>query len=196
MTVSRGFTFIILLGKSGCGKGTQAELLQKRFGFKHISTGALLRERMQKNNFFGRNIRKILKRGGLIPTSIVFHMWLHVLESLKKDKKTKGVILEGSPRKLYEAWMLKEALDFYDLGNDVHALHVVISDKEAIHRLLKRGRPIDDQMKPIKNRLAWFKKEVMPVVAFYKKERVLSDINGEQSVENVQKEILRKLKKS
>lgn len=194
MTVSKNFTFIILLGKSGSGKGTQAELLQKRFGFEHISTGVLLRKRMQKNDFLGRGIAGILKKGGLIPTPIVFHMWLHALESLRKDKKAKGVVLEGSPRKLYEAWMFKETLDFYDWGHDVRVFHIAISDREAIKRLCKRGRAIDDQMKAIKNRLTWFKKEVVPAISFYQKEGILSEINGEQSIENVHKEILRKLK--
>lgn len=189
----KSLKFIILLGKSGSGKGTQAELLQKRFGFKHVSTGVLLRRRMQKNDFLGKGIAGILKKGGLIPTPIVFHMWLHALESLRKDKKAKGVILEGSPRKLYEAWMFKETLDFYTWGNNVRVFHIAISDKEALKRLLKRGRTIDDQTKAIKNRLLWFKKEVVPVVAFYKKEGILSEINGEQSVTGVYQDIRRKL---
>lgn len=188
------FKIIILLGKSGSGKGTQAELLQKFLGLEHISTGVLLRKRMQKNDFLGRGIARILEKGGLIPTPIVFHMWLHALESLRESKKAKGLVLEGSPRKLYEAWMLKETLDFYDLGHNVHVFHIAISDREAIKRLLKRGRAIDDQMKAIKNRLTWFKKEVVPAISFYKKEGILSEINGEQSIENVHKEILRKLK--
>lgn len=194
MIVSKNFKFIILLGKSGSGKGTQADLLMKKFGLKHLSTGVLLRKRCKKKDFLGRGIARILKRGGLIPTHIVSHMWLHALESLREDKKAKGVILEGSPRKLYEAWMLKETLDFYNWGNNVRVFHIAISDKEALKRILKRGRPIDDQTKAIKNRLFWFKKEVTPAISFYKKEGILSEINGEQSIENVHKEILRKLK--
>lgn len=194
MTASRNFRFIILLGKSGSGKGTQAYLLVKKFGLKHLSTGALLRKRCEKKDFLGGKLKNILTRGGLVPTPLVFHFWLHALENFRKDKKCKGVVIEGSPRKLYEAWMLKETLDFYNWGNGVRAVHIAISDKEALKRLLKRGRPIDDQIKAIKSRLLWFKKEVMPTISFYKKEGILSEINGEQSVENVHKEILRKLK--
>lgn len=194
MIASKKFKFIVLLGKSGSGKGTQADLLVKRFGLKHLSTGTILRRRCEKKDFLGGKLKKILQRGGLVPTPLVFHLWLHALETFRKDKTCKGVVMEGSPRKLYEAWMLKETLDFYNWGDDVRVFHIAISDKEALKRLLKRGRPIDDQIKAIKSRLLWFKKEVMPAISFYKKGRVLFEINGEQTIENVHKEILRKLK--
>lgn len=186
--------FIILLGKSGSGKGTQAALLIKEFGLKHLSTGSLLRKRCEKKDFLGKKLKNIMVTGGLVPTPLVFHLWLHELESFRKDKKSKGVILEGSPRKFYEAWMLKEALDFYEWGNEVRVFHIAISDTEALKRLLKRGRAIDDQTKAIKNRLSWFKKEVVPVISFYRKQGVLFDINGEQSPERVYEDIRKKLR--
>ena len=187
------FSIIILLGKSGSGKGTQADLLIQEFGLKHVSTGTLLRKRCKKKDFLGRKLKSIMASGGLVPTPLVFHLWLHELESFHKDKKCRGVVMEGSPRKLYEAWMLKETLDFYGWSKNVRVFHIAISDREALRRLLKRGRSIDDQTEAIKNRLFWFKKEVKPAVSFYKKEGVLFDINGEQSVENVYKEIRKKL---
>jgi len=184
---------IILLGKSGSGKGTQADLLVKEFRLKHLSTGNLLRKRCEKKDFLGEKLKNILAKGGLVPTPLVFHLWLHELEIFHEDKQCKGVVIEGSPRKLYEAWMLKEVLDFYEWGNDVRVFHIAISDKEALKRLLKRGRAIDDETKAIKNRLAWFKKEVVQAVSFYKKEGILSEINGEQPVEKVYRDIRKKL---
>lgn len=184
---------VILLGRSGSGKGTQAALLAKEFGLAHISTGALLRQRCQEQDFLGRELKATLEGGRLVPTPLVFHLWLHELERLR-ESNAKGVVFEGSPRKLYEAWMLKETLDFYGWGKDVKAVHVKISDKEALRRLLKRGRN-DDETEAIKRRLAWFQKEVAPVIAFYKKERVLVEADGQQSVEEVQKELKKKLKR-
>ncbi len=182
---------VILLGKSGSGKGTQAALLATSFGLAHVSTGVLLRERCKEQDFLGRELNAVLARGGLVPTPLVFHLWLHELERLRQAN-AKGVVFEGSPRKLYEAWMLKETLEFYGWGADVKAVDLKISDKEALARLLARGRN-DDEAQAIQRRLSWFKKEVAPVISFYKKEGVLLDVDGQQSVEEVQKELQAKL---
>ncbi len=104
----------------------------------------------------------------------------------------KGIIFDGSPRKLYEASMLLELLEMYGWEKSVRVLHVMISPKEAMKRLLKRGR-FDDDREDIKNRLRVFREEVMPVLRFFKKQGMLIEINGEQTVEAVHKEILRTL---
>lgn len=183
---------IVILGKSGSGKGTQAELLHKNFGFEYFSVGKALRKRAAIQDFIGIKIRKVLKEGGLIPTPLVFHFWFNALERFRK-KKVKKLIIEGSPRKLYEAWMLQELVEFYGWDKDFLALHLKISDKEALKRLLKRGRS-DDEIQAIKNRLKWFRQEVMPVIDFYRKKNRILEINGEGKVEDIHKRIVRKLK--
>lgn len=195
MTVSkaRAFKFIALLGKPGSGKGTQAELLEKKFPFEHISTGELLRKRAKKHDFIAKRLREIMETGGLVPTPSVFQLWMPKLEHLRKQKKFQGLVFDGSPRKLYEAQMLDELLQLYDWDRNFKILHLVISDKEALRRLLKRGRS-DDDKKDILYRLRVFKKEVLPALSYYKKKGEVVEINGEQSIENVHKEILRKLK--
>src|SRR3990167_1973371 len=102
------FKVIIVLGKSGSGKGTQVEGLAQKHGFKIISSGSLLRKRAEQNDFVGKKIAEILDRGGLIPTPIIFHLWLHELEGAREaESGVKGIIFEGSPRKLYEAYLLQ-----------------------------------------------------------------------------------------
>ena len=195
MTVSKAkeFKFISLLGKPGSGKGTQAELLEKKFPFEHISTGELLRERVKKRDFIARRLHEIMETGGLVPTPSVFQLWMPRLEHLRKQKTFQGLVFDGSPRKLYEAQMLDELLQLYDWDKNFKVLHLVISDREALRRLQKRGRS-DDDRKGILHRLKVFKKEVVPAISYYKKKGEVVEINGEQSVENVHKEILRKLK--
>ncbi len=195
MTASEAaaFKFISLLGKPGSGKGTQAELLEKKFPFEHISTGELLRERARKHDFIAKRLREIMETGGLVPTPSVFQLWMPRLEHLRKQKKFRGLVFDGSPRKLYEAQMLDELLQLYDWDKNFKILHLVISDKEALKRLLKRGRS-DDDKKDVLYRLRVFKKEVLPALAYYRKKGEVVEINGEQSIENVHKEILRKLK--
>ena len=103
----------IVLGKSGSGKGTQVEFLQKKFGFELISSGALLRARAEENDFVGKRIDEIISNGNLAPTPIIFHLWLHRFEELR-EKGVKKIIFEGSPRKLYEAMLLEAKLVDWD----------------------------------------------------------------------------------
>ncbi|HCM36847.1 MAG: hypothetical protein A3J30_02340 [Candidatus Wildermuthbacteria bacterium RIFCSPLOWO2_02_FULL_47_9c] len=194
------FKVIIVLGKSGSGKGTQAEMLAKEHSFKIISSGSLLRARAEQNDFVGKGIAEILDRGGLIPTPIIFHLWLHELENAREanlpaqtGSGVSGIIFEGSPRKLYEAYLLQEALEFYQLAGNMQVLHLDILDAEALKRLLARGRH-DDKENQIRERLRWYKDEVMPAVLYYKEKGNLIEINGEQPVEEVYREITEKLK--
>src|SRR3989338_2489783 len=188
------FKVIIVLGKSGSGKGTQAEMLAKEHSFKIISSGSLLRARAEQNDFVGKGIAEILDRGGLIPTPIIFHLWLHELEKIREaGDEVKGIIFEGSPRKLYEAYLLDETLWFYNLEKNMRVVHLDITDEEAMKRLLARKR-YDDTEAAIRERLQWYKAEVVPAVEYYREKGRLVEINGEQSVEAVHQEIVEKFK--
>ncbi|OHA63122.1 MAG: hypothetical protein A3E07_03170 [Candidatus Wildermuthbacteria bacterium RIFCSPHIGHO2_12_FULL_45_9] len=186
------FKILVFLGKSGSGKGTQVELLAQKYNLRIISSGNLLRERKKQDDFVGRRISEIIDKGGLVATPIIFHLWLHELERLREDENASGIIFEGSPRKLYEAYMLNETMEFYQLAGNTMALHLDISDQESLKRLLARGRN-DDEEQAIRKRLGWYQKEVMPVIDFYQAEGKLIHIQGEQAIENVHKEILEKV---
>lgn len=185
--------FIIILGRPGSGKGTQADLLEKKFGFAHMSTGDLLRKRTKKKDFVGKKLLRIMEEGALVPTPLVFQLWMPFLQAFQKKNTKRGILFDGSPRILYEARMLAEVLDFYEWKGRVKMLNVEISAKEAMARLKKRGRH-DDNRKNIEVRLQWYRDEVVPVLRYFKQEGLRIDINGEQSIEDVHKEILKKLK--
>lgn len=185
---------IILLGKSGSGKGTQAELLAKKLGLDYVDSGTLLRKRKVKQDFTGAKIAKVIDNGGLVPTPVIFKLWLDKFEELKKKKKLQGIVTGGSPRKIFEAFLIDDALAWYEWDKNVRAVLIDISSKEAVLRLLKRGRE-DDTLSGIKRRLRWFKTNVQPVINFYRKTKRLVKINGEQSVENVFKDILKVLRR-
>lgn len=214
---------VIFLGKSGSGKGTQAKLLQKKLGLDYIGSGDLLRARGKKKDFIGKKIAKILVKGELIPTPTIFKLWLDKTEELKNKKKLKGFIMDGNPRRITEAYLIDEALEFYEWDKNVKILLIHISNKEAIWRLTKRrickkckkiipfvgqfrkikrcpkcnsqliGRS-DDTIKAVKNRLKWFKTEVQPIINYYRKTGRLIKVNGEQSIEDVFKDILKAIK--
>jgi len=214
---------VIFLGKSGSGKGTQAKLLQKKLGLDYIGSGDLLRARTKKKDFTGKKIAKILAKGKLIPMPAIFKLWLDKTEELKNKKKLKGFIMDGNPRRIMEAYLIDQALDFYEWDKNVKILLIHISNKEAIWRLTKRrickdckkiipfvgqfrkikkcpkcgGKLIqrgDDTIKAVKNRLKWFKVEVQPIINYYRKTGRLIKINGEQSIEDVFKDILKVVK--
>ena len=193
MEYSSQFKFLAILGKPGSGKGTQADLLEMKFPFEHISTGALLRQRTKKHDFIAKRLREIMEIGGLVPTPSVFQLWMPKLEHLRKQKKFRGVVFDGSPRKLYEAQMLDELLQLYQWDKNFKVVHLDISNKEALKRLLKRGRS-DDDKEDVLYRLRVFKKEVLPAISYYQKKGKVIEINGEQSREAVHREIMRKLK--
>ncbi len=211
---------IILLGKSGSGKGTQAELLQERFKLDNIGSGDLLRARAKKNDFTGRSLDKRLNSGGLAPTAVILKLWLDEVEKLKNKKNLKGFIMDGNPRKILEAYLIDETFDWYGWNPKIFLID--ISNKEATWRLTKRrickkcknvlpfvgefrkvkkcpecgGQLMtrsDDNISAVEKRLAWFKKEVQPIINYYRKSERLVKINGEQSIESVYKDILKHL---
>jgi adenylate kinase len=183
---------IAFLGKSGSGKGTQVELLKDKLGLEYIGSGNLLRARKQEQDFTGNKIASIIDDGGIVPSPIIFELWMRELEKIKDNGPIKGILIDGSPRKYLEALLLEEAIAWYDWADNFKVLYLDVSDEEIMDRLSKRGR-IDDTEEGIRKRMEWFNDDVRPVIDFYKNNNRLIEINGEQSVEEVYAEILNKL---
>jgi len=215
---------LILLGKSGSGKGTQVELLRDKLNLDFLGTGALLRERKKTEDFSGLKISSVIDHGGIVPPPVVFKLWMDKFEMFKNGGNFNGMILDGSPRKLREAWLMEDALGWFEWDKNVKVILIDISDEEAIKRIGKRMicpkcgnieiisgdsagiencskcgeelivRP-DDTVQGIKNRLDWFRKEVEETVKFYEERGMLVRINGEQSVEGVSNDIMKEIEK-
>lgn len=177
---------IFFVGRSGCGKGTQIEFLKKETGFSLVNTGELLRKRAENEDFLGKKIKEIMSKGGLIPTPLVVLIWMPLLVEFF-EKGVSGIIFDGNPRKLYEGYMLEEVFNLFG-WKDITFYHLKISEEEARKRLFKRGRN-DDIEEDIKERMNWFKDEVEPVINHYREKEMLIEIDGEQSIENVWKDI-------
>jgi len=209
---------IILIGPPGSGKGTQAKLLSQKFHLKYLGSGDILRARQKISDFTGRKLKKIMNKGELAPSFVIIKILGDQLEKLKKEK-IKGFVLDGWTRIIYEAILTDEALDWYGWQNSKVIL-IKISFKEAFNRLTKRrqckrcGRLIpwigefkklkvcdkcggklvqrpDDKPEVIRERLKEYKKETIPVINYYKRKEKLIEINGQQSIEDVFKDILK-----
>ncbi len=183
---------ISLIGRPGSGKGTQIDMIARDFSFAVINTGEMLRERAKKNDFIGDKIKDTLNSGGLIPTPLVFSLWMPKMAEFYK-KNLPGIVFDGNPRKLYEAYMLEEVFEMFE-WNNFSAFHIKITEEEA-HKRLKKRRRSDDTEEEIKKRLEWFKEEVEPVIDYYKEKGVLIEIDGEQSIEKVKEDIKKEIEK-
>jgi len=187
---------VALLGKAGAGKGTQVNLLKERLGLNYIGSGELLRKRKQENDFTGNKIAECIDKGGLVPSPIIFSLWMKELEKIKNLDENNGILIDGSPRKILEAYLLEEAINWYGWSDNFKVIFVEISDDESMKRISERAKienREDDEDEALKARLSWFQDEVMPVVKFYEENGRLIRINGEQSVEEVYNEITQKL---
>ena len=187
----------VFIGRSGCGKGTQVELLEKYLKEKNperallsYGSGKYFREFVEGQTYTQKLAKEVNDRGALQPEFLAVSFWSRFfVETLTGDE---DVILDGAPRKLDEARMLDSAFGFY--GTNVHVIFVNVSREWATAHLLARGRA-DDTKEDIERRLTWFDTEVMPTVEFYRNhpEHVFVEVRGEQPIEDVHKEIISKI---
>ncbi len=183
---------IILFGPPGAGKGTQSELLAKNLEFKHLSTGALLREEMAKKTELGRIAESIIASGRLVSDDVIIGIVKNFLESHKQQK---GVILDGFPRTLPQAQSLSQTLKDLNVS-DVSVINLNADENELTKRLLKRAaiesRP-DDTEQVIRKRLEVYNKETYPLINYYSSLNVLKNVQGMGPVDKVQESIVKAL---
>tara|TARA_B100001971_G_C18060894_1_gene467880 strand:- start:64 stop:636 length:573 start_codon:yes stop_codon:yes gene_type:complete len=182
---------VIIMGRSGSGKGTQAEFLQKEFDLKLIRASALIKERGKNKDYTGVKLIETMEQGIFVPGPFVISSLMKELERVQEEGIGNGLILDGIHRKLYEAYMVDEAFEWYQWDN-VKVVNIEVSEEEVTRRLTKRGRS-DDDAEGIKNRLRMYDENVRPVLEYYRKKGIRLDINGEQTQEEVYDEIKEKL---
>lgn len=190
---SQAFVF---LGRSGCGKGTQAELLSAYLGKKgkkvlHVETGKAFRNLALGDGLAGENIQKILKNGDLIPVFLPIWVWTDFL--IKNFTGQEDLILDGVCRRKEEAIALDSAFDFYRIEK-LNIILVNVSKEWSRDKLIARKRA-DDTPEKIENRLAWYEVDVLPSLRYFREKAGYNfiEINGEQTVEEVHKDIIKAL---
>lgn len=167
------FYIFLLFGRSGCGKGTQAKLLQKYLEKKdrqasvlYIYVGDKMRELVQGDSLTAKLANEILLKGEKEPDFLAIWGWSN--EMVEKMKENLHLVIDGSPRTSFEAKILDDAFNFYKREN-IRPILIDVSPEEIKNRLLKRGRE-DDTEKQITHRLAYYEKYVAPAVEYYLKE--------------------------
>lgn len=191
---------IIFIGRSGCGKGTQADLLRDYISEKdyqkrpilYIETGDKFREFVRLNNFSSSLSKSVYDRDDRQPDFLACLMWGNVMVEELNDNM--HLVVDGSPRSLTEAVLMTTAFEFYKREKPT-VIHLKVSRRWSEDRLLSRGRSDDRGLVKINKRLDWFDKDVVPAINYYKGNPDYSflEINGEQTIEKVFEEIITKL---
>lgn len=189
----------IFFGPSGSGKGTQARLLIEELkkhdaGKKilYLETGEKFRDFIKETSLTSKLTKEILDKGELVPEFLPIWIWTdYLIHNLSGEEH---LFFDGSPRKLEEAKVLDSAIRFYKRENSF-VVSINISDKWAMERLIERGRS-DDNEEEIKKRLDWYKENVVSAIEYFKNNPYYKfiSINGEQTIEEVHREIVEKVR--
>lgn len=189
---------LVFIGRSGCGKGTQAKLIidyikskDKERKLYYLESGEEFRKLIFGDSYTSRLSRKIYEAGGLQPEFLAVWVWSHLfIENVSGDEH---LIIDGTPRKQREAYVLDSAFTFYK-REEPQIIYLNVSREWSTIRLTNRGRS-DDNPGDIDARMNWFDSEVLPAVNFFKDHIYykVHEINGEQTIEEVHEEILKSL---
>lgn len=196
---------LILLGAPGAGKGTQAEILSRRYNIPTISTGSILRAAMKNGTPVGVRAKEYVDNGKLVPDDVIVGI---VRERLAENDCKNGYILDGMPRTIPQAEALEEC------GIEIDkAISIEISDEAIVKRMAGRrvckecgatyhvvnippktegkcdscgGELItrkDDDPETVKKRLAVYHKETAPLIGFYRQRGKLIAVEDQPTIQ-------------
>ncbi|MBI4058405.1 nucleoside monophosphate kinase [Candidatus Gottesmanbacteria bacterium] len=173
---------IILIGIQGSGKSTQGNILSQNLRIPYLSSGHIFREIAKEKTHWGRYFKETLNAGYLIPDEKTIPI---IEEYLSKPEYKNGYILDGFPRTVPQAEAFRNNVD--------QVVYLEVSDKEALWRLSGRaeeGVREDNTLQAIRKRIQLFHDVTEPVLDYYRSKEKLLEIDGEQSIEDVTKQIV------
>ena len=176
---------LILFGPPGSGKGTQSEKLITRYGFKHLSTGDILRNEIKNGTSLGLEAKSLMDQGQLVPDAVVIGM---IRTALEQNPDVNGFLFDGFPRTNAQANALDSLLA--EKGTAIHiVLALQVSKSELIKRLLNRGltsgRTDDVNEAVIDSRIEEYERKTAAVADHYKKLNKVAYVPGEGGVDQI-----------
>jgi adenylate kinase len=206
---------IVLLGPPGAGKGTQAKSISRKYSIPHISTGDIFRQNISQMTELGKEAKKYIDKGLLVPDDLTIDI---VKDRLTQNDCENGFLLDGFPRTVKQAESLDKFL-LEDNSNLSLALLISVPKEFILERMTGRrvcpscgasyhvkfnspqqegicdvcGSTIiqrkDDTEETVNNRLEIYDEQTQPLIEYYKTKKILSAVDGTQSINNVFKQI-------
>lgn len=176
---------LILFGPPGSGKGTQSEKLIAQYGFKHLSTGDILRAEIANKTALGLEAKSLMDKGQLVPDEVVIGM---ISTALEANPGVPGFLFDGFPRTTAQAEALDKLLKLKQTEIGV-VLALQVPDEELVSRMMNRaktsGRSDDADEQVQRNRLEVYKRDTLPVAAHYAKQDKVVNVEGVGSIEEI-----------
>ncbi len=200
-----------MLGAPGAGKGTQAIMIAEKYGIPHVSTGDIFRANIKNNTPLGQEAKTYMDKGALVPDELTVKI---LLDRVAKDDCKNGYVLDGFPRTIVQADVLKKALT--ELNDSIDfAINVDVPDENIVKRMGGRRACVkcgatyhiehvppktegicdncgeklvlrdDDQPETVKKRLAVYHEQTQPLIDYYNKEGVLKNVDGTKDMNDV-----------
>ena len=183
---------ILLIGRPGSGKGTQAELLAKKLNWKIFSSGNQFREMRNGEGPLSERVREASDAGQLLPDWFADYLFAHGVLNLPTDE---GIILEGFGRSRPQAELMHKMLSW--LGRKVAVVHLTVSEDETLRRQLERAktdpRPDSSDEEKVRARFAEYRANTEPALAYFNEAGILIEIDGEPDIDAIHQNIVAKL---
>lgn len=207
---------IVMLGAPGAGKGTQAKMIAEKYSIPHVSTGDIFRANIKEGTPLGLEAKSYMDQGKLVPDELTVKI---LLDRVAKDDCKNGYVLDGFPRTIPQAEVLKDALSKLNDKID-YAVNVDVPDENIVKRMSGRRACVtcgatyhiehvppkkegicdkcgselilrdDDKPETVLNRLKVYHDQTQPLIDFYNNEGVLREVNGTRDVKVVFEDIV------
>ena len=208
---------IVMLGAPGAGKGTQAKMIAEKYTIPHISTGDIFRANIKEGTPLGLEAKSYMDQGKLVPDELTVKI---LLDRVSKDDCKNGYVLDGFPRTIPQANVLKEALAKQNDKID-YAINVDVPDENIVRRMSGRRACVtcgatyhiehvpprtegvcdkcgsalilrdDDKPDTVLNRLKVYHDQTQPLIDFYNNEGILKEVDGTIDVKDVFENIVK-----
>lgn len=176
---------LVLFGKPGAGKGTQAGFLKDKYNLKHISTGDVFRYNIKNGTELGKLAKSFIDNGDLVPDEVTIKM---LQDEVEKNPDAAGFIFDGFPRTTAQAEALDNFLDSKDMNVDA-TIALEADDEILIQRLLERGkesgRSDDQDENKIRNRFEEYNEKTAPLKAYYEGQGKFRAVNGIGAIKEI-----------
>ncbi len=207
---------LVLLGGPGAGKGTQAKMLKEKYDLPHISTGDIFRANINNNTDLGKEAKKYMDKGLLVPDELVGDL---VIDRIAEDDCKNGYIFDGFPRTIPQAKDLDKSLESSGEKIDF-VINIEVEDENIIRRMsgrracLKCGATYhiehippkkegicdkcgsnivlrdDDAPETVRNRLVIYHEQTQPLIDYYNSKGNLISVDGSRPIKDIHEEII------